>query len=156
MEQVELEQLAPNVDSIETKGPPSHEDIIAGYELFHTNVYCPDLMVFKLFYFIDQLLSNQSSRTVIQTMANTLQPGALTDQASLTLTKQFYNVMASTLNLQYGNVLLATSPNAQLPSTDLSNLVKTCLQESHCEKVQDIFQKLGNAFVYFLSILKHL
>ena len=57
-----------------------------------------------------------------------------------------------TLNLQYGNILLATSTNSQLQSvidndwpffTNQTDLVKTCLTDSDCDSIHDIIQKLG-------------
>ena len=132
----------------------SDEDIKTGYELFQAIVHC-HTMVFKVFRFVDQLLSNESSRTIIKTFENLFQTGAITDKTSFTLTKRFYDILASTLNLQYGNVLLATLTNQQRQAViendwpffaNNSDLVKRCLQESQCEGLQnwDIFQNLGN------------
>ena len=66
----------------------------------------------------------------------------------------FYLFLASTLDLQYGNVLLAMSKKAQLQEvldnhwpffTNKTEMVEACLQnDSHCnEIVEDIIQKLG-------------
>ena len=144
-----------------TDGPPSDEDIKIGIELFQTVVYCPT-MVMKLFRFVDQLLSRESSKTIIHTLVNLFQSGAITDKTSFTLAKQFYFVLASTLNLQYGNVLLTTSTNAQLQAAirndfpffaNDSELVEECLHESHCDGVQDLLQRLGiEFFCYYWSI----
>ena len=141
-------------DSIEkTEGPPSDEDIKTGYDLFQAIVHCPSM---KLFRFVDQLLSTESSRTIIQTFVRLLQ----SDVTSSTLAKQFYNVMATTFNLQFGNALLATSTNAQLHtmirngSPFIANntvLVEKCLKESDCDEIQSIFQKLGEYYMFFLS-----
>ena len=94
-------------------GAPSDEDIKTGYELFQIIFFCPT-MIMKLFRFYDHLISSESSRTIIQTFVNIFKSGAITDEASFTLAKQLYFILASTLNLQYGNVLLATSTNAHL------------------------------------------
>ena len=142
-----------------SEGLPSEEDIKAGYELFHAVVYCPAEMVSKLFRFVDHLLSNESTRTIIQTIMNLFQSGVITDETSFTLAKQFYHVLASTLNLQYGNVLLATSTKAQLQDVirndwpffaNNTHLVEECLQESHCDGIRDNFQILG--IVNFVAV----
>ena len=147
-----------------TEEPPSEKDIKTGYELYHAVVYCPAEMVSKLFRFVDQLLSNERTRTIIQTIMNLFQSGSITDKTSFTLAKQFYHVLASTLNLQYGNVLLATSTNSQLQDVIIRNdwplfannsdLVENCLQEYNCVGIQDIVQKLGivffSCYTYFL------
>ena len=140
------------------EGPPSEKDIKAGYELFQAIVYCPPARVIKLFRFVDQVLSSESTRTIIKTFVNLFQSGAITEKTSFTLAKQFYNILASTLDLQYGNVLLATSTNLHLQAVlrndwpffaNNSNLIEKCLQESICDGVQDIFKKLGIS--YFVS-----
>ena len=135
-----------------TDGSPSDEDIKTGYGIFHVIAFCPDAMVFKLYRFVDQLLSNERSRTIIQTLVNLFQSGAITDETSFLLAKQFYNVLASTLDLQFGNVLLATSTSAQLKAVtrydwpffgDNNDMIEKCLWESNCHGIADILQKLG-------------
>ena len=147
------------IDKEEMKDPATSDDIETGLELFHAVRYCPSPMVMKLFRFVDQLLSSESSRTIIQTFLNLFQSGALTDETSFTLAKQFYSEVASTLNLQYGNVLLATSSNSQLKAVIRNNfpffanntdLIEKCLQESNCFGVQEILQTLGIMFFCFL------
>ena len=131
-----------------TEGQPSDEDIKTGYELFQAIVYCPKMLI-KFFRFVDQLLSVESSRTIIHTFVSLFQSGAITDKTSLTLAKQFYHVLASTLNLQYGNVLLANKHLQTVIRNDWpffannTELVEKCLHESKCEGTQGIIQKLG-------------
>ena len=134
------------------EGPPSDEDIRTGYKLFHAVVYCPPARVIKLFRFVNQLLSRESSRTIIQTFVNLFQTGNKMDFAMFSLAKQFYHVLASTLNLQYGNVLLATSSKAQLQAAirndqpffvNNSDQVEKCLKESQCDELQNKLQTLG-------------
>ena len=149
-----LSKLVSNVNTCKTDGPASDEDIRNGYDLFQAVIYCPTMSI-KLFRFVDQLLSSESSRTIIHTVVGLFQSGVLTEETSFTLAKQFYNKLASTLNLKYGNVLLASSTNAQLKAlirkdwpffSNNTNLVERCLQESHCDGIQDIFQKHGIPF----------
>ena len=107
----------------------------------------------KLFTFLDELLSKESSRTIIQSIVNLFLSGSIKDRTSLSLAKEFYVVLASTLNLQFGNILLATSTRSQLQTmidndwpffTNYTGLVKTCLKDSDCDGVRGIIQKLGN------------
>ena len=139
----------------------SDMDIETGYELFHAVMFCHG-MVFKLYTFIDDLLSNETSRTILQTTFNIFQSGAITDEKSFTLAKQFYHVLVSTLNLQYGNILLATSTAAQLQNaldsdlpffTNNTDMVKKCLQEQHCDFLQDIHQNFGKKYIFFYFLL---
>ena len=160
-----LEQIKPENQSYvfsklvsntyKTEAPLSEEDIKTGYELFHVIVYCP-LMVIKYFRFVDQMLSSESPRIIIQSIVNLFQSGAITDKKSFTLARQFYHILASTLELQYGNVLLATMSNEHLQAVirndwpffgNNTSLVEECLQGSSCDGIQDSFQKLGNVFI---------
>ena len=147
-----------------TGGHPSDEDIKTGYELFQATLFCPT-MVIKLFRFVDQLLSNERARTIIQTFVNLFKSGAITERTSLTLAKQFYFILSSTLNLRYGDMLLASLTRAQLHNVmrndwpffaNNTDLVEKCLYETKCDRLQDIFQKLGSAFCSNLvCFLKH-
>ena len=151
-----LSKLLPkgNIPTV-TEGPPSVEDIKRGYQFFNAMVYCPDAWTLKVFRFVNQMLSSVSLRTIIQTSVNLLQSGTITDERSLALAKQFYNILASTLNLQYGKVLVATSTKADLQAVltngwplflNFTDLVAKCLQDSHCDGIQDIIQNLGTQF----------
>ena len=70
----------------------------------------------------------------------------------MTLAKAFYIDFATALNLQYGNILLATSTKSQLQAlrnidvpffTNNTDLVKACLSDSKCDRLQDIIGDLG-------------
>ena len=66
--------------------------------------------------------------------------------------KTFYDVLAGTLKLDYGNILLATSTKSQLQAlidndwpffTNTTDLLKDCLMNSDCDDIQEIIQELG-------------
>ena len=149
-----VEILFPELVSFVDQGNPrqsiTEQDIRTGIELFYAILYCP-VMNIKLFRFVDQLLSFESSRTIIQTFINIFRTGVIQNQATLVSAKEFYKVLAATLNLQYGNVLLATSTRSQLqdvidndwPFFMDTSLVKTCLFNNDCDKSQSILQKIG-------------
>ena len=105
-----------------------------------------------MYTFIDQLLSNGTSRTIIHTIANLLQSSSIEDRKSFTSAKQFYRFLATTFDLQYGKILLATSSNAQREIILRKGLpfflnhvdhVERCFQGSDCDAVQDIIQNIG-------------
>ena len=131
--------------------PPSDEDIRTGYKLFHAVVYCPTGI--NLYWFVDHLLSTESPRTIIQTIMNLLHSKAISDEISLTLATQFYNKLVSFFNLQFGNILLATSKKAQVKAMLESGLpfigqnyeeVEQCVNESAQWKgMQDSLSELG-------------
>ena len=125
------------------------------FELFHAIVYCPS-NVFQLYRFTDHLLSTESSRTIIQSLVNLFQSGVLKDRTSFTAAKEFYLALASTLQLQYGNVLLAMSTKSQLQTvidnewpffTDYTQLVKECLADSRCNNISEFPRKQGDSIL---------
>ena len=106
----------------------------------------------KLFLFFDKLLSVERSRTITHTTVNLFHSDAIKDPRRFKMAKDFYLELANVLDLQYGNVLLATLTKAQLQAvidndwpffTSKTELVKGCLLHSDCDSVLDILQKLG-------------
>ena len=144
-------KLVFSANTTKPSGEPSNQDIEIGSDLFHAVMFCP-AMIFKTYTFIDRLLSNESSRTIILTFTQLFQSGALKDRASFTLAKQFYQVFATTLDLQYGNILLVTSNTAQWKGMirndwpflgNNTDAVQNCLEESNCDIFQKITENLG-------------
>ena len=141
------------VNTSKTPGEPKVEDIETGYDLYHAVVFCPPTTALKTYKMIDQLLSVETSRTIIQATVNLFHFGAITDESIFTMVGQFFYVLADTLDLQYGSILLATSTTAQLKAvikkdwpffTNYTDLVKQCLQESNCDSIQNIYRNIGN------------
>ena len=109
-------------------------------------------MDMKLYIFVDQLLSSESKRTIIQSYTNLFHSGVLKGTTSITLAKEFYMDLSATFNLRYGNILLATSTKAQIEAVidndwpffgNNTNLVKACTWDSKCDRLQEIFEDLG-------------
>ena len=141
-----------SLDEIENQeAPATDKDILTGFELYHVAVYCP-LRDVKLYRFVKNLLSSESIRTIIQSYTNLFHSGVLKGTTSITLAKAFYMDLAATLDLQYGNILLATSTRSQLQVlkdndapffTNNSDLVKTCILDSKCRRLQGILEGKG-------------
>ena len=130
---------------------------MTGYKLYHAIVYCPIEMDMKLYKFVHHLLSSESKRTLIQSYTNLFHSGVLKGTTSITLAKAFYMDLAATLNLQYGNILLATSTKSQLQAvrdidgpffTNNTDMVKTCIWDSKCDRLQEIIRDLGKTFSF--------
>ena len=129
----------------------TQEDKVTGFEIFHAVVYCSSSLSFdfKLFSFVDQLFSLESPRTIIQTFNNMFNSGVV-QSAHM---EDLYFALATTLRLQFENILLATSTKSQL-QTVINNgwpffinnieLVKTCLLESNCTGFRNLIQELGD------------
>ena len=131
------------------------EDKITGLAIHFAITYCPTMEI-KLFYFVDKILSDESSRTIIQTYVHLFRSKVVKDKKSISLMKEFYHVLAKTLDLQYGNILLATSSKSQLQTvidndwpffTNNTDLVKDCLYDSECKSIQNIIQGQGLASI---------
>ena len=63
-----ITRLVKNIQANKGSKEASYKDIETGYELIHAVLICPPAMVFKLYTFIDQLLSHKTSKTIIQTV----------------------------------------------------------------------------------------
>ena len=109
-------------------------------------------MTFKLFTFIEQLLSNETPRTIIKSIVLLFESGTATDETSFNLAKQFYHVLTSTLDLQYGNIQWATSTASQMEAVirkdwpffnNFTDLLAQCLQEKKCDLVYQVYHNLG-------------
>ena len=85
--------VLPKISTIKTSGEPAAEDIETGFDLFHAVVFCAPKVVVKTYTMIDQLLSVETSRTIIQTIVNLFQSGVITDEATFTFTRQFYQML---------------------------------------------------------------
>ena len=73
--------------------------------------------------------------------------------------------LVTTLNLQYGDILLSTSTKSQLQDliendgpffANNTDLVKTCIFDSQCDGVQDIIVDLGKTLTFGLFICNKL
>ena len=84
------------------------------HELFSAVVLCPPGMVFRTYMMIDKLLSVETERTIIQTIVNIFHSGVITDKMTLSLARQFYQVLTDTYDLQHGNILMKTLTTAQM------------------------------------------
>ena len=134
--------------------PATQSDILTGFKLYHAIMYC-SVMDIKLYRFVNQLLSTERKRTIIQSYANLFHSGVLKGTTSITLAKAFYMDLAATLDLEYGNTLLATSTKSQLQAvrdidgpffTNNTDLVKNCVLDSKCDRLQDIIKEMGKMF----------
>ena len=135
-------------------------DIMTGFQLYHLIVYCPSEMDMKLYSFVDQLLSIESTRTIILSYANLFHSRVLKGTTSITLAKEFYLELATTLNLRYGNILLATSTKAQLQTviendgplfTNYTDEVKACVMDNKCDRFRDIIGAPGQIYLFFFT-----
>ena len=136
-------KLVTYVNMNETGGIPlDDEDIETGYQLFHAIVYCPAVDNIGLFRFVDQLLSSESSRTIIKAIVNLFHSGSIEDLKSYTQATQFYSVFAKTLRLQYGNILVGTSTKSQLTAA-IEKGLPFLPPAGSPEETQGIFQELG-------------
>ena len=145
-------KMVTNIKSNKTELYPSDEDMKSGYKLCQAIVFCPTMLI-KLFRFVDQLLSSESSRTIIQTFEHLLQPGSMKDLESYTLTRQFYLVLTKTLRLQRENVLAAifTKPQFQPAIESNSQFMPSA---DHSDEIQGIFQELGRYVLFLQSLIQ--
>ena len=155
-----LDRSFPNLVSLvgggNLEGLATDKDVMTVFKLYHMIVYC-SVMDIKLYRFVDHLLSSESKRTIIQSYANLFHSGVLKGTTSITLAKVFYMDLATTLKLQYGDILLATSTKSQLLDliendepffANNTHLVKTCIFDSQCDGARNIIGDLGKTLTF--------
>ena len=123
----------------------TNEDLGFGFELYHSIVFCPT----KLYFYVDRLLSYETSRTIIHSYVNLFHSKVIKDKATIRLMNKFYDVLSATMGLEYGNILMATSTKSQLRAVfdnewpflaNNTELVKNCLEFSQCDFIQNVIQ----------------
>ena len=125
------------------------EDKTTGFEIYHVLVYCP-VMNMKLYKFVYHLLSSESIRTIIRSYTNLFHSGVLKGTTSITLAKAFYLDLVATLNLQYDNIMLATSTKSQLEAmrdNDWPFSKNNNAFDWKCDSPHEIKRELGNFIV---------
>ena len=149
-----LVALVDKKDLLGQKDILTEEDMTGGFEIFHAIVFCPSSlsMDFKLFHFVDTLISNESPRTIIKSFVSLFRSGVAKEVGRMASMNKFYDVLATKFNLKYGNVLLATSKKSDLQTmidndwpffTNHTDLVKHCLSSLECNDTKEIIQTLG-------------
>ena len=91
-------------------------DLKAGFLMFSSIVFCPKTVRdLKLYNFLDDLISNESPRTLIQGIVNTLGSKDLDGKSSKNL-DDFFQALNDMMALKFGKILLASSSPAKLKS----------------------------------------
>ena len=111
--------------------------------LFSALVYCDQM---KMEFFLDNLILNETPRTIIQTIINTLESGKIKIIVNEQMVSKFYLVMKKMFNLQYDRILLATASAAHL---DLPYLLPyreemdRCRNGTSCHQITQAIDTLG-------------
>ena len=92
-----------------TIGDKEPEDLKTGLMIFYRIVYCNSKQM-KLFKFVHLLAQSESERTVLRSLITTIEAGkmkGIVDDEKIT---SFNKVVNQIFDLQYGKILLATTP----------------------------------------------
>ena len=133
-----------------TGGVANDEDVLTGFMLFSTMIYCSESVA--LSQFLHSLLSTQSPRTIIQATVNTIQSGQIKEMSNRKRMGQFYLALDVIFHFQVGKILLATASTLELKAmmakdwpyfTPYSKETDQCLNGDSCQGVRDLVQTLG-------------
>ena len=122
-----------------------------GFKIFSLIVHCPET-TFKLYQFLDGLLSSESLRTIIKATVNTIQSDDIKG-TNKKMVNEFYLALNHTFDFQYGKILLATSTFSKLKTmmekdwpyfTPYSQEIKQCLSGASCQGIINIVSSSGN------------
>ena len=131
--------------------------------MFTAVIYCTESVAFPQF--LNNLISTQSPRTIIQATVNTIQSSDIKNKE---IRKQLHNFFASLdkiFNFQLGKILLATASSSQLKAmlakdwpyfVKYSVEIKQCLSGVSCQGVVDLVETLGNVLNIFRYVPMYL
>ena len=164
-DQVKQNQLALVFDEIpQAKNTTdiTDEDITKGFMIYSALVFCAESSY--LYQFLATLISNQSARTILQVIVNTIQSEDDMDDENKKKFNHIYLELDRILDLQYGKILLATATPYQLEDMiakdwpffgNYTEEVKECLHGDSCQVVQHLVQALGDLTVSNKPIYFH-
>ena len=133
-----------------TGGVTNDEDILNGFKLFSTLVYCSESVA--LSQFLHSLLSSHSPRTIIKATVNTIQSGDVKEKSNRKRMGQFYFALDKIFHFQHGKILLATASQSDIEAmmtkdwpyfTHYSQEIEECFNNASCQGVRDLVQTLG-------------
>ena len=126
------------------------KDIETGLMMFSAFVYCSESVA--LAQFLNSLLSNQSPRTIIQAIVNTIVSESIKETFHRNMLNEVYFSLDKIFNFKIGKIILATSSSSQLEAmmakgwpfiTPYSQEINQCLSGDSCHGVRNLVKSLG-------------
>ena len=142
-----------NIGLNKTGGDANNEDVLTGFMMFSTMIYCSESVA--LSQFLHSLLSTESPRTIIQATVNTIQSGDIEKSMNKKRMNRFYLALDKIFHLQLGKIFLATKSPSELQAmktkdwpyfSNYSQEIDQCLKNASCQGVKDIIQTLGKLY----------
>ena len=92
------------------------DHISIGLELYYQNIFCP-VEVMKLYDFLQDLLSHETPRAIIQGVMNTIVSPKVKSSLSKNLLTDLYHTMDTLFNIQMGKIMLAIKSLDEIKNT---------------------------------------
>ena len=140
--------------NIETGDVAKDEDILTGFMMFSTMIYCSEPVA--LSQFLHNLLSTKSPRTIIQATVNTIQSSHIRETINRKRFNEFYLALDKIFHFQLGKALLASVSTSELKNmqardwpyfTHYSQELEDCLNMDRCQEIRDIVNTLGKFYL---------
>ena len=125
------------------EGVVSKDDVKTGFMLYSALVYCSQVKMEK---FLDDLITNETPRTIIKTVINTIESGNLKNIVTEAKVSEFYFVLKQMFHLEYESILLGIPSAGHL---DLPYLLPyreemdRCGNGTSCSKIAQAISTLG-------------
>ena len=132
----------------------NEEDVRTGFMIFSAMIFCPKSAkeTFQIYHFLHNLLAQESPRTIIQGVVNTIQSDAQREVEDKKRINDFFLAMDKHFRFQYGKILLAILPRFQLNKMinkdwpffeHFRTELDECLNGTNCNSLEDLIATLG-------------
>ena len=145
-----------NLIDNDSEGHVTSDDLKAGFMIYSVLTYCPINEV-KMHKFLHNLITSESSKTVIKAIINSIEMGDMTNIFSKEMVAEFYLALKKNVNLKYDKVLMATPSAAHKDLAFLipyKNEMDKCINGTICSNdsiIKDLGQYLKKC-LYFLNM----
>ena len=139
---------------------PNKEDMKMGLRMYFATVFCSNTPK-QLYKFFNNLVSTQTPKTLLLALVNTIISGRVKEFSVKEQLNQFYKAIDETFNLDYGNILLASSSKKDLQTmldnewpffTNHTEMVKECFLGGSCQSVKDLVRTFATTGEYEYKI----
>ena len=132
----------------------TEEDIATGFLLYSTLVYCGESLAVHSF--LHSLLDNDSPRTIIQAVVNTIQADDFQERENRQRMNEVFRHLDKMFSFQLGAILLGVSSRPQLDTmlamdwpyfSHYTTEVEECIHGHSCSGVRHLVNSLGKVIV---------
>ena len=130
----------------------SELDVTTGFRMYTVLTACTKMDTQKLFHYLNNIITTESSRTIIYATVNTIQSGKVTGSVNRAMLNEFYLALDKIFHFHLGKILLSLSSDSEIRVmiekgwpyfTHYTQEIDQCLYDDSCQGLTDIVNDLG-------------